>query len=137
MNNAVVVVTMAFVLLSGCSVPVPDSIAQAQAACAGGARHVEIRAFGVVTRVLGVRETRSGTHEGFWVRLGSKRNRHAQQFRVEDNTSISGFIPLHRGESLALQGQYACDDSVIHWTHHDPSGRHRAGYITVGGKTYQ
>lgn len=85
----------------------------------------------IVTRVLGERESRSGEHEGFIIRAGS------QSFKVEDNVDITGPIPLRRGDAVSLLGQLECDDYVIHWTHHDPSGRHQTGYIKVNGKTYE
>jgi hypothetical protein len=57
--------------------------------------------------------------------------------RVEDNTIITGPIPLSKGEAVTLQGQYECNDGVIHWTHHDPRLRHIGGYIQAGGKIYR
>jgi hypothetical protein len=84
-----------------------------------------------VVRVLGERAGRSGEHEGFVIRANS------QTFRVEDNVDITGPIPLHRGDVVSLLGQLECDDEVIHWTHHDPSGRHQSGYIKVNGKLYE
>jgi hypothetical protein len=106
-------------------------LTQAIDACNRGASHAEVRVSGIVTRVLGERESESGLHEGFIVSTGSR------HLRVEDNADITGTIPLHRGDRIELQGQYECNDGVIHWTHHDPRGRHPSGYITVNGQTYQ
>lgn len=85
----------------------------------------------VVTRVLGERDSRSGMHEGFIVRVDRR------TFKVEDNVNITGPIPLQRGDVVSLLGQLECDDYVIHWTHHDPRGRHASGYIKVNGKLYE
>lgn len=116
--------------LCGCAAS-PGSIASAQSACAAGARHAEVRDTGEVTRVLGFRDSRSGEHEGFILRVGGS------TFKVETNAGITGPIPLNRGDRVTLQGQYECDDSVIHWTHHDPAFRHIGGYIEVHGTRYQ
>lgn len=115
--------------LSGCASNAlrPDDIAGARNACARGALHAEVALSGVVNRVLGVRSGRSGSHEGFIV----------DGLRVEDNIDITGYIALRRGDRVELLGQYECDDGVVHWTHHDPRGRHPSGYITVGGRTYR
>lgn len=84
-----------------------------------------------VTRVLGERRSRSGLHEGFVIRVAQR------SFTVEDNADITGEIPLRRGDVLSLLGTLECDDGVIHWTHHDPSGHHPTGYIKVNGKLYE
>lgn len=81
--------------------------------------------------MLGMRESRSGLHEGFIVRSDDRR------ITVEDNADITGPIPLHSGDPVSLLGQYECDDGVMHWTHRDPSGRHPAGYVEVNGRRYQ
>jgi hypothetical protein len=84
-----------------------------------------------VTRVLGIRRSYSGAHEGFLIAANG------QRIKIEDNVDITGPIVLRRGDAVSLLGQYECDDGVIHWTHHDPRGRHPAGYIEVNGQRYQ
>lgn len=116
--------------LASCA-PHPATLPQARHACARGARHVEIFARGKVVRLLGMRVTRSGLHEGFVVRIDGT------NVRVEDNADITGPIAMRPGDAIALQGQYACDDGVLHWTHHDPSFRHEGGFVEVEGKHYQ
>lgn len=85
----------------------------------------------VVVRVLGERGSRSGVHEGFIIRVGRR------TLKVEDNVQITGPVPLRRGDAVSLLGQLECDDEVIHWTHHDPRGRHMGGYVKVNGKLYE
>lgn len=107
------------------------TLAQAQSACASGASHAEVVLDGRVLRVLGTRDSRSGMHEGFIIESGGT------PLKVEDNTDLTGPIPLSRGEAVSLRGQYECDDAVIHWTHRDPRGRHLDGYVIAGGRTYR
>jgi len=121
------------------------------ASCAGGAQdwtnadarcranangHVEVYLpNATVTRVLGERESRSGLHEGFLIVPSPAQS--ARQIKVEDNVGITGPIPLRRGDIVSLLGQLECDDYVIHWTHHDPRGRHPSGYVKVNGTLYE
>lgn len=116
-------------VLGGCTknMTQSDDVGGARSACARGASHAEVTLSGVVNNVLGVRRGPSGSHEGFIV----------SGIKVEDNIDITGFIPLRRGDRIELMGQYECNDGVIHWTHHDPRGRHISGYIKVNGHTYQ
>jgi len=109
----------------------PVTVSQAMANCARGASGVEVVASGTVSKMLGSYRSRSGTHEGFVL------NSSGFALHVEDNTTITGPIPLKIGEPVSLQGQYECNDGVIHWTHHDPRMRHIGGFITAGGKTYR
>ena len=118
------------VLLCACAASGGATLQQVQSACASGASHAEIEDTGTIVRVLGTRTSDSGTHEGFIVRIGTT------PVRFEDNTDITGPIPLSRGEQIEFRGQYECDDGVVHWTHHDPAMRHPAGYIRAGGRTY-
>ncbi len=123
---------LASICVSGCAPNAQSaSLADAVTRCTSGARHVEIAAAGSVVRVLGMRRSRNGLHEGFLVRIGSA------LVRVEDNADLTGPIPLRAGEAVKLQGQYECSDGVVHWTHHDPSMRHQPGYIDAGGTRYQ
>jgi len=115
---------------SSCASPEGATPSQALQACARGAAHVEVEGRGTVTRVLGTRTSASGVHEGFFLRMDRI------SIRVEDNTDITGPIPLRAGEPIQLRGQYECSDGVIHWTHHDPAFRHAGGYIIAGGRRY-
>jgi len=46
---------------------------------------------------------------------------------------------LKTGDTVAFSGVYEQNNKggVVHWTHHDPQGRHPAGWLKHAGKTYQ
>jgi hypothetical protein len=49
---------------------------------------------------------------------------------------LEGLAP---GDTVAVLGEYEWNEKggVMHWTHHDPQGRHAAGYIEWRGRRYQ
>jgi hypothetical protein len=98
---------------------------------------VEVTADGSVARVLGIREGPSGTHEGFLLHLRGSAGR-GLTVRVEDNVDITGRIPLREGDDVIVKGEYVYDPrgGLIHYTHHDPRGRHPSGYVRVGDRVY-
>jgi hypothetical protein len=91
---------------------------------------------GTVLGVLGTRGGPSGEHEGFLLKLDQQCD---LLVRVETNVDITGPVPLEMGEIVTVKGQFEDDASggVIHWTHHDPSGRHVSGYVEADGKLYE
>jgi hypothetical protein len=129
--------------------------ALAAAGCAGGAggndpngavyaawsehrSRIEVTADGSVARILGTRNGRSGEHEGFLLHLRGAAGR-GLTVRVEDNTDLTGPIPLHEGSDVEVRGEYIYDPrgGLIHWTHRDPRGRHPGGYVRVDSTYYQ
>jgi hypothetical protein len=46
---------------------------------------------------------------------------------------------LREGDPVAFNGVYEWHPKggTIHWTHHDPDGRHEAGWLEHDGRTYQ
>jgi hypothetical protein len=46
---------------------------------------------------------------------------------------------LSTGDTVAFYGEYESNSQggVIHWTHHDPQGRHLAGWLEHNGRRYQ
>ena len=46
---------------------------------------------------------------------------------------------VREGAPISFYGEYEWNNKggVVHWTHRDPSGRHRAGWIRYAGRTYQ
>ena len=96
----------------------------------------EVVADGTVTRVLGIAPGVVSPHEGFLMTLRSGCD---SVVRVEVNTDLAGTFPVARGDAVTVKGvyEYYPRGGVIHWTHHDPRGRHEAGFIEIGGKTYE
>lgn len=103
-----------------------------------GRSGVEVQASGAIARVLGERGGPSGPHEGFLLHLTGSGG-HGLTVRVESNLDIMGRFPVGAGDFVTVKGEYEYDPrgGVIHWTHHDPSGRHPAGYVEVGGRRYE
>ena len=100
--------------------------------------NLEVTVSGSVARVLGTRRGRSGDHEGFLVHLrGSEGG--GLTVLIEDNVDLTGPIPLAPGDDIVVRGVYLYNErgGLIHWTHHDPRGRHETGSITVRGRVYQ
>jgi len=48
-------------------------------------------------------------------------------------------VPLRAGGAVTVRGEYEWNErgSVLHWTHHDPDGRHDPGWIEHAGERYQ
>ena len=46
---------------------------------------------------------------------------------------------LSSGDMVEYQGEYEWNNQgvVLHWTHHDPAGRHPGGWLKHAGKTYR
>ncbi len=92
---------------------------------------------GTIEHVLGTRAGPSGEHEGFLLKLDGDCD---LLLRVETNVDLTGPVPLHDGERVVVKGEYEWNPmgGVVHWTHHDPRGRHAGGYVkTPDGKVYQ
>lgn len=80
-------------------------------------------------------DTNGSRHQRFIVRLES-----GHTLLVSHNIDLAPRIDaLRTGDTVAFYGEYEWNPKggVIHWTHHDPQGRHPAGWIRHGGRTYQ
>ena len=89
---------------------------------------------GIVDRVLSD-DTEGGRHQRFILRLAS-----GQTLLIAHNIDIAPRVSgLSVGDSVEFSGQYEWNDrgGVVHWTHHDLSGRHQARWLKDGGVTYQ
>ena len=95
---------------------------------------VQIQGQGIVTKVL-PDDNDGSRHQRFVVRLGS-----GQTVLVAHNIDIASRVSsLRAGDTVAFSGEYVWNPKggVIHWTHHDPSGRHVAGWLKRGDQTYK
>jgi hypothetical protein len=89
---------------------------------------------GVVIKLLSD-DTDGSRHQRFILTLAS-----GQTLLVAHNIDLAPRIgSLKSGDSVAFSGVYEWNakGGVIHWTHHDPNGRHQPGWLKHGGQTYQ
>lgn len=98
------------------------------------ASNVQVEGRGVVRKVL-ADDNRGSRHQRFVVALAS-----GQTLLISHNIDLAPRVAgLRRGDAVSFSGEYEwnAEGGVIHWTHHDPNGRHTAGWIRHKGKIYQ
>ncbi|MAY43141.1 MULTISPECIES: DUF3465 domain-containing protein [unclassified Neptuniibacter] len=96
--------------------------------------NVQLKGNGTVIKIL--RDDNEGSrHQKFILRLSS-----GQTLLIAHNIDLAPRInSISDGDSVQFYGEYEWNDKggVIHWTHHDPSGRHVGGWLKHNGRTYQ
>jgi hypothetical protein len=95
---------------------------------------LQISGSGVVVRVLSD-DTRGSRHQRFIVELAS-----GQQLLIVHNIDLAPRIAgLSPGDRLEFNGEYEWNSrgGLIHWTHHDPAGRHPDGWLRHRGRVYE
>jgi hypothetical protein len=95
---------------------------------------VQVKGAGVVTRLL-EDDLDDSRHQRFIVRLAS-----GQTLLIAHNIDIAPRVAdLQKGDSVRFYGEYAWNEKggMVHWTHHDPDGKHVAGWIKHNERTYQ
>jgi hypothetical protein len=95
---------------------------------------IEVCGHGTVARVLRD-DTQGIRHQRFVIRLPS-----GQSILIAYNYDLAPRIEgLRAGAPIEFEGEYEWNPQggVVHWTHRDPSGRHRAGWIRYDGRQYQ
>src|SRR5579871_4354653 len=138
-NAAVLAAAVVAAVLTGCAGGGSPDAGNAAVYDAWRAQRstVEVTATGSVARILGTQLGRSGEHEGFLLHLRGPEG-HGLSVKVEDNVDITGPIPLQTGDDVEVRGEYIYDPrgGILHYTHHDPRGRHSSGYVKVRGRLY-
>ena len=95
---------------------------------------VQVMGEGVVQTLLSD-DNQGSRHQRFILRLAS-----GQTVLVAHNIDLAARIAsIRTGDTVEFHGVYEWNDKggVVHWTHHDPAGRHIAGWLKHGGRTYQ
>lgn len=95
---------------------------------------VQVEGRGVVTKLLSD-DNDGSRHQRFILRLP-----HGQTLLVAHNIDLAPRIDsLAVGDEVRFFGEYEWNNKggVLHWTHHDPQGRHVAGWLEHRGRRYQ
>jgi len=95
--------------------------------------NVQVTGSGTVTRLLA--DDNSGSrHQRFVLQLDS-----GQTLLIAHNIDIAPRLNgLSVGDRVGFYGEYVYTDQggTVHWTHHDPSGKHVAGWLQWNGQRY-
>ena len=108
-----------------------DPIARA---FANRASDIQVEGEGKVARLLPDDVDRP-RHQRFIVELAS-----GQTVLITHNIDIAPRISgLEVGDSVSFYGEYVWNakGGLIHWTHHDPQGKHVAGWVMHNGQKYK
>ena len=103
-------------------------------AFANHARDIRVDGSGSVSRVLSD-DNQGERHQRFLVLLPT-----GQSILIVHNIDIAPRVDnLRVGDEIEFEGEYVWNErgGLVHWTHHDPAGRHRTGWLRYGGRTYQ
>lgn len=95
---------------------------------------MQVAGFGIVTRIL-PDDADGGRHQRFILTLAS-----GQTLLVAHNIDVAPRIQsLRIGDAVGFSGVYEwnAEGGVVHWTHHDPEGEHRPGWLEHQGRLYQ
>ena len=98
------------------------------------ARDVRVDGSGSVSRVL-ADDNQGARHQRFLVLLPT-----GQSILIVHNIDIAPRVEnLKVGDEIEFEGEYVWNDQggVVHWTHHDPSGQHKAGWVKHARHAYQ
>jgi hypothetical protein len=58
---------------------------------------------------------------------------------VVDNVALAPRVPVSPGDRVEVCGEMVHDPGklpLVHWTHHDPAGKHPDGFIQFRGRRY-
>ena len=103
-------------------------------AFASRASDIQVEGEGTVIRLL-PDDLNGPRHQRFIIRLESR-----QTLLISHNIDIAPRIAgLEVGDSVRFNGEYVWNEKggLVHWTHHDPQGRHVVGWVIHNGKTYK
>jgi hypothetical protein len=95
---------------------------------------IQVSGSGKVIKIL-PDDIQGSRHQKFIIELNS-----GQTLLIAHNIDIAPRISsLNIGDQINFYGEYEWNSKggVVHWTHHDPSGRHEDGWLSHGGKIYQ
>ena len=130
MRNIVLLLVFALVGANGAA----GGTKEISSAYAAKTSDVQVDGTGVVVKTLPDDNTGS-RHQRFILKLSN-----GQTILVAHNIDLAPKIEsLRIGDTVDFYGEYEWNKKggVIHWTHHDPAGRHQGGWLKHNGARYE
>jgi hypothetical protein len=96
------------------------------------ASHVTVVGSGTVTKLLRD-DTNGARHQRFLLEV------EGLSVLVAHNIDLARRVdPLRKGNTIEFRGEYIWNEKggILHWTHHDPSGRHSPGWLKRNNVTF-
>jgi hypothetical protein len=96
--------------------------------------NIQVGGSGVVVKIL-PDDLHGSRHQRFILRLSS-----GQTILISHNIDLAHRVDaLREGDTVEFSGLYEWNSQggVVHWTHRDPEGRHKAGWLKHNGSVYQ
>lgn len=125
-----------FIILILSSVSFSGFSAESSVSSAYQARtsNVQVRSIGTVIKIL-ADDNKGSRHQKFIVKLAS-----GQTVLIAHNIDLARRInSINIGDSIEFYGEYEWNakGGIVHWTHHDPAGRHKDGWLKHNGVLYK
>ncbi len=95
---------------------------------------IQVKGKGTVVKLL-ADDLKGSKHQKFLVRYNQE-----QTLLISHNIDLAPRInTLKVGDTIEFYGEYVYNKKggIIHWTHHDPGGRHPDGWLRHKNKLYQ
>ena len=111
-----------------------DDVNEIASAYATQTSDLQVSSSGTVVKLL-PDDNKGSRHQRFILKLSNN-----QTVLVAHNIDLAPKITsLRRGDIVEFNGEYEWNNKggVIHWTHHDPAGRHQDGWLKHNGSIYE
>ena len=94
---------------------------------------IHVKATGKVIKIL-PDDNEGNRHQRFIVKVENNLT-----ILIAHNIDLAQRAEISAGDVVAFSGEYEWNKKggVVHWTHHDPRGKHQGGWIEVNGKRVQ
>ena len=95
---------------------------------------VQVKGKGTVIKTLSD-DLKGSRHQRFILRLNN-----GQPLLVAHNIDLAPRLNgLSKNQTIEFYGEYEWNNKggILHWTHRDPAGRHKHGWLKYNGRTYQ